>query len=196
MALVGRLPEIRAHEARAGDRSSDILDQDGASRRAIGETETARETANDDAALASKGERIMGFTNKKVADYVYAATMEELGGAFSRLANEAENDDEKDEGDPIEKAFAYDAFAEDRPVRFGFDPEERAWLKKKRSVDELIDFIDRKRLWLAMATCEHNNVVGFGYLPTEGKFVEKRDGTWFVAEPMVDEDDEPVNYPA
>lgn len=78
-----------------------------------------------------------------------------------------------------ENAFVYDFYAE-RPVKFGFSKEEREWLKRERSTDEIMDFIRERELKTAMFTSMVNNDMGFGIAPVSGKISKKNGKTEFT----------------
>ena len=79
----------------------------------------------------------------------------------------------------FEKAFVDDPTDGERPVRFGFFPEEREYLKKERSVEEIMSFIREKKLGTAITDAEFNNCVGFGWFPAQGEILRQSNGCVF-----------------
>ena len=77
------------------------------------------------------------------------------------------------ERDMYEKAFVYDGEDTERPVRFGFSPEEREYLKKERTTDEIMLFIEEHGLNPAVSNAVFNNDAGFSYFPAFGEVVRK-----------------------
>ena len=79
----------------------------------------------------------------------------------------------------FEKAFVYNPADRERPVHFGFSPEEREYLKKERSVEEIMAFIKENELGLAVTDVKFNNDFGFGWFPAQGEISRQPDGCVF-----------------
>ena len=77
-----------------------------------------------------------------------------------------------------ENAFIYNVSDTERPVRFGFLPEEREWLKQERSIEEIMKFIDENALEFAVLLAQHNNDIGFTSMPAVGEYV--KDGDTYI----------------
>lgn len=68
----------------------------------------------------------------------------------------------------------FEEFPDGTPIKFKHDPESRAELKKKRTLEELIDIIDENGLEVLVENAIFNNAYGFSHLPEPGYI--KKDG--------------------
>ena len=79
----------------------------------------------------------------------------------------------------LDKAFVFDPTDRERPVHFGFSPEEREYLRKERTVEEIMAFIKENDLDFLVMEAKFNNDIGFGWFPAQGEIIRGEDGCVF-----------------